>query len=239
MQLLESSDLGLRSARLTLASRLSPTQITLFPMVHVGEANFFKTVYEDAFSHDVTFVEGIRSPIVRRITRSYRWIEGSKGIDLTVQPPYPTQQSVHARIILADLSEEEFAIAWRQVPIWLQAVMLVGAPAVGARYRWFGSRETLAGGLSLEDLPRRQETLSWNPETATLNQAILNARDARLIERLGQQLDNPTPGVRRIAVVYGACHMRAVLRALTGSRGYYAKESSWITVFTPTGSMTA
>ena len=178
MQLLESSDLGLRSARLTLASRLSPTQITLFPMVHVGEASFFQSVYDDAFSHDVAFVEGIKSPIVRRITRSYRWIEGSKGMGLTVQPSYPLRQNVHARIIQADLSEEEFANAWRQVPVWLRAFIFVTAPALGARHRWFASRETLADGLSLDDLPRRQETLSWTPETAALNQAILNARDA-------------------------------------------------------------
>lgn len=88
----------------------------------------------------------------------------------------------------------------------------------------------LARRLSLEDLPRRHETLNLSPETAALDRAILHARDARLIERLGAQLDDSGSGVRRLAIVYGAGHMRAVLRELTG-RGYHVERGEWLTVF--------
>jgi hypothetical protein len=239
MQLLESTVLGLRSARLTLTSPNLSIKITLFPMVHIGEPSFFRSVYEDAFSHDVALVEGVGGPIARRITRSYRWISGSKRLDLAVQPKYPSQSLVRARIVRADLSEDEFACAWRKVPLWLRALTYAIVPVVGLRYRWFGSRETLAEGMSLDDLPSRQETLNWNPETAAISQAILNSRDDYLLEHLQEQLDHPAPGVKRLAVVYGAAHMRAVLHKLTKSWGYYADEASWLTVFPLTSSKDA
>ena len=117
MQIIESSLLGLRSARLVLAKPNSSIEVTLFPMVHVGEPAFFARVYRDAFNHDTALVEGINSPIGHRITRSYRWITGAKRLGLIVQPRYPEPRDVHAKIIWADLSATEFATVWRSVTI--------------------------------------------------------------------------------------------------------------------------
>ncbi len=231
MQIMEGSDWALRTARLSLGNPHSNIRLTLFPMVHVGEPDFFRTVFADAFSHDVVLVEGVNSPIAQRVTRAYRWIEGSKTMNLLVQRPYPAQAGCHARIVHADLSGEEFTKIWLDIPLWLRAVVYVLAPAVGAWLRWFGSRAMLARKLSLDDLPGREEILNLSPETVALNQAILHARDVRLVERLGEQLDDPGPAVRRIAIVYGANHMRAVLRELTELRGYYVERGDWLTVF--------
>lgn len=231
MQILESSDWGLRTARLSLTSPHSDIRVTLFPMVHVGEPAFFQVVFADAFSHDLVLVEGVRSPIARRVTRVYRWIEGSTGMNLVVQPLYPSQAACHARIVHADLLGEEFAEVWRKVPRQVRALVYVVAAALGAWLRWFGSRQMLAKRLSLDDLPRREEILRLNPETVAIDRAILHARDARLVERLGAELDDSGPAVRRIAIVYGATHMRAVLRKLTGRRGYHVDRGDWLTVF--------
>jgi hypothetical protein len=152
-------------------------------------------------------------------------------MNLVVQPPYPAQAGCHARIVHADLSGEEFTKVWHKVPLWLRVSVYVLVPVIGARRRWFGSRETLAKGLSLDDLASRDEILNFSPETVALNQAILNARDVCLVGRLSEQLDDPAPGVRRLAIVYGAHHMRAVLRELTHRRGYHVEGGDWLTVF--------
>jgi hypothetical protein len=136
MQIVENSDLGLRVARLSMASVQSSIEFTLFPMIHVGERQFFQAVYKDAFSHDVVLVEGVRSPIVRRLTRSYRWIEGSKRLNLCIQPPYPRPPLASVTVIHADLSEREFVAIWRSVPLWLRAACYVVPPLIGLRYRW-------------------------------------------------------------------------------------------------------
>lgn len=228
MQLLESSPLGLRAARIGLASSTSPIRITLFPMVHVGEPHFFEAVYCDAFASETVLVEGINSPIVNRLTRAYRWIEGAKQMNLCIQPPYPPATDEHTATIHADLSPGEFSDVWRDVPLWLRLLVYVGAPIVGSRYRWFGTRQLLAEGLSLEDLPSREETLGWSPEAATLTVALLDARDRRLVSVLREQLESMRSG--RLAIVYGALHMRAVLNELFRV-GYYATDSRWLRVF--------
>lgn len=79
MQIVETSSLAVRAARYRFVRRGSDCSVTLFPMIHVGEAAFYDQVYRDAFSHDVALVEGVRSPVTRYLTRSYRWIGGGSA----------------------------------------------------------------------------------------------------------------------------------------------------------------
>jgi hypothetical protein len=229
MQIVESTAWALRVARLRLTSAQSHVEITLFPMLHLGTAEFFKTVYADAFTHDVVLVEGLRSPIARRITRSYRWAVGRNSMNFIVQPQYPAPDRCEAKVILADLSAEEFEVAWLEVPLWLRALINVAAPAIGVSRRWLGSRKTLANAMALNDLADGKEILDLRPETLALTHAILHARDLRLLERLGEQLDTRSE-IRRLAIVYGAQHIRAVLRQLS-LRGFHVGRADWLTVF--------
>ena len=226
MQILESSMLGLRTARMVYRSRTSPESITLYPMVHVGEQGFYDETYEEAFSHDVVLVEGIRSPVGRNFTRSYRWIRFEK-LGLVLQPKPPPQEAAAARIVRADLTTEEFHHEWRKVSLLLRAAFLFGAPLVGIYRRLFSSRESLAKNICLEDLKSDEEILGWSPRFDPVEQSIIHARDKRLVECLAAELDGSE---KRVAVIYGARHMRAVLRDLA-KRGFYCSESSWRTIF--------
>ena len=139
MQFVEVSMLGVRSARLTFAGRTSSARVTLFPMVHVGEPAFYEATYADALRHEVVLIEGVRSPITTRVTRSYRWLVGSQAMaGLVVQPRFPTEGG-RARIVHADLTAEEFAREWATVPLWLRATIYVLAPLIGLQRRWFST----------------------------------------------------------------------------------------------------
>src|SRR5579871_1057484 len=102
MQILENSLVGLRSARISLVSPESDTVITLFPMVHVGELDFYRSVYEDACDHDIVLIEGINSPITARVTRSYRWMLGSKRLKLSLPPRFPSAPTAGVQVVHAD-----------------------------------------------------------------------------------------------------------------------------------------
>jgi hypothetical protein len=230
MQLIEASSMGVRAARFVLSSPNCPVTITLFPMVHVGEPSFYRAVYEEAFNNDVALVEGVRSPIVKRITRSYRWIEGSRILGLVVQPRAPGQQQVRARIVHADLAPDEFAQVWRTVPIWLRAALFLIAPSIGLWRRFFVTRAILAKDLSCDDQASFDELVGLSPESIALTGALLDARDERLLERLREALDAPRDGERSVAIVYGAMHMRAVLRELS-RRGFVPTPGDWLTIF--------
>jgi len=207
--------------------RDSPVSVTLYPMVHVGERSFYETTYAEAFTHDVTLVEGVRSPVSRHMTRSYRWLNFDK-LGLTLQPKPPSQDTASARIIKADLSPDEFHREWRKVSLPLRVLFYVLAPLVGIKRRLFASRETLAEKMSLEDRKSADEILSWSPQMDPFFHSVLHARDERLLECLGAELGSTE--AKRVAVIYGAMHIRSVVREL-GKRGFYCAEASWRTIF--------
>ena len=232
MQFVESSLLGVRSARLAFESPTSPVRVTLFPMVHVGQSEFYDATYADAQTHDVVFLEGVRSPITTRITRSYRWLVGSRAmIGLIVQPRFPVTET-GARIVQADLTTDEFEAGWRKVAFWIRAAFYVLAPIIGLQRRWLYTQKMLAKNMNCDDQPTLAELVALSPESGALTQAILHSRDDRLIECLRAELDASPPKPLSLAIIYGAAHMRAVVRELTTERDFAVSSADWRFIIT-------
>lgn len=231
MQIVESTAFALRSAKLTFGSAKSPVTVTLFPMIHVGEPEFYRVVYADAANHDVVLVEGVKSPVTVRLTRAYRWMIGSRRLDLSLQPRFNPPPPSHAKIVHADLSRDEFAAVWRATPLWVRLLMYVAAPIFGLHRRCWATRETVARGHTLDDAPRADEMFDDSVPYAAIQAAVIDARDQRLLERLREQLDDVEAGPKRVAIIYGAGHMRAVIRELTGRRGFRPTGAEWLTIF--------
>lgn len=204
-------------------------EITLFPMVHIGDVSFYRQTFDDALRHEVVLKEGVNSPVVRHITASYRWAAKRPELGLLVQPRMPEPATPATRVLNADVSTAEFHRLWSLVPIWLRILVYVGAPLIGLRRRWSETRQGLIKGLSLEDIPSNEEVISWNAESGHLSRAILHARDEHLVKRLEEVLAE-APRPKRVAIVYGAQHMRAVIRALSGRLGFHPVSSEWRTI---------
>lgn len=229
MQILESSVLGLRTARMVFRSRNSPISITLYPMVHVGEKRFYNEIHDEAFNHDIALVEGVSSSAVRQLTRAYRWLNLQK-LDLIVQPATPHGDSVTARIVRADLTTAEFEHEWKKIPLVLRTAVQVTALLYGVHSRIVSSRERLARDMSLEDRRSADEILNWSPDMEPVLESVVRARDKRLIECMVTELDVVRVSELRMAIVYGAEHMRAVLRELA-KRGFQCSDTNWRTIF--------
>ena len=224
MQIVERSVLGVRAARQVMQSPDKQVSVTLFPMIHIGDESFYRQVHADALQHDVVFVEGIRSPVTRLITSSYRWINKEK-LDLVIQPRLNATGG-KPTIVHADLSSEEFHRYWQELPLWLKVMVGVFAPLVGIRRRLFATRESLAKAMEMEDRLSSDEVLSFDPRFAALRRTILDVRDHRLIEKLAEELDGSHDRPRKIAVIYGAGHMRALLAELR-RRGFRTAGAQW------------
>jgi hypothetical protein len=227
MQVLEWSIFGLRSARRTFRHADRDLVVTLFPMVHLAEPAFFDRVHDDASGHDVVIVEGIDSPVTRRLTRAYRWAAAGR-LGLVAQGRYPRER---ARTIHADLSPEAFERLWRSAPRRERYFLEAGAAVYGLWLRVAGTRAAIGRALDTTDLPDRDAILMWSERTAPLLDALLDARDAVLCRTLRGVLDEAKPP-RSVAVVYGAGHMEALGRCL-GEAGFRPAESEWIGVFGP------
>lgn len=227
MQIIESSVFGLRSAKMSFRHPESGQVITLYPMLHVAEAAFYEQVFAEAFDHDVVLTQGIGSKIVSQITRSYRWML-PRGCGLLYQKP-ATPSGGRARRIRADIGADEFETHWRGLPWRLRAFMRVAPAAYGLWHRMFFSRERIGRQQALDDLMSRDEIIGWSPETAGFTALLLDMRDRRLVEML-REVVSAEPYTSRIAVVYGARHMPAVLSALPGL-GFVRSGSDWMTVW--------
>lgn len=228
MQILESSAAGLRSSRMTFRGPGSPVTVTLYPMVHIGEAGFFEEAYREAFGHDVALIEGVGSPVTRHLGRSFRWLNFRK-LGLAQQPVSPPHDAA-ARIVKADLTPDEFHREWRKIPRSIRAGFYILAPLVGLYRRWFCTHADLAANLTLDDGPGEETPPAEGGGAEAAIHCLVAARDRRLVECLAAELDAADGGEKRIALVYGAGHMKAVLRAL-GRRGFECSDAQWRTIF--------
>ena len=227
MQILENSVLGLRSARLSFEAPSRQLSLILYPMVHVAEPEFYAQVFDEAYAADIILTEGIDTPVVRRLTRAYRFM-ATKRNGLVLQSS-ADPKSAPEKTRRADLFPDEFVALWKDLPRWQRVLATIAAPLVGLRNRWGLSRQYLAKHLEMDDLPDRQTRLSWSPAVQAFETAIIHARDARLLDILKEEIARAPKG-GTLALVYGAQHIPAVIGALE-ELDFVWKESTWLTVF--------
>lgn len=82
----------------------------------------------------------------------------------------------------------------------------------------------------MDQEPSLEDYLNRGPETAAIADVIIELRDKQLINVLGREIED-VKGDRSIAVVYGASHMRALLKELTEVRRFAIRDTAWLTVF--------
>ncbi|WP_386800955.1 hypothetical protein [Litorisediminicola beolgyonensis] len=226
MQFLESSIVGLRTARHALTHPSLPTRVSLYPMVHVGDPAFYQRVHAEALSHDVVLCEGVSGQTARRLTRAYRWANVGR-LGLMVQPAI--SESSGTRVVRADLDSEEFERLWADAPFHTRLAFTLGSSGYGLWMSVAGSRARLAERLVVEDLADRDDIYARaDPVAGPALDVLLSARDARLCARFDDVLSDED---QSIAVLYGAGHMSALMRHLIARRGFRVRSSDWLTVF--------
>lgn len=90
--------------------------------------------------------------------------------------------------------------------------------------------------MSLDDLPSRDEVLYQDEMLDNMDALLVDERDRHLIRQI-ESLHNAatskvgTTDVQTIGILYGAWHMRAVMRFLLDDLKYRVADAEWITVF--------
>jgi pheromone shutdown protein TraB len=112
----------------------------------------------------------------------------------------------------------------------LRAQLIVLVPIFVVYLFLFGTRETLAENLALDDLPSDEEILSDDEHFEALDSLIIDERDRILIEHVAR-LEDQQNGARQIAIVYGARHMRNTIRFLMQKLNYRIVKAEWVKVF--------
>ncbi|MFF3617047.1 hypothetical protein [Streptomyces sp. NPDC002580] len=204
----------------------------IFPMLHVASPTFYSQVRLRLRECDLIVLEGIqgRSVGVSALTLAYRFAPRWRRNGLQEQRD-DVLLPEGVPVVHPDVTAAEAMADLRTLPYWMYLLLMVSAPVFGLLFALRGPRAFLDEDLVVEDLPStlRAEMLADGP----VEQAMTGRRDQRLLAALGEIHAERGDEPIRVAVVYGAGHVPAIVSGLMDRHGYRPREAEWLTVLVP------
>ena len=229
MQFIEKNSFNVRSAVYRLEKAGTGLEFLIFPMIHVGSREFYEEVSRRLSTCDVILAEGVKSRRASMLTLSYRIVRRIRRMDLITQQEGMKVESFREKILHADMEGPLFDERWSSLPIALRAQLFLFIPVYVVYLFLFGTRETLATNLALEDLPSSDEVL--NDSYEELDALLIDERDRKLFEHIAKFNDERSEKAQRIGIVYGALHIRGTMNFLMQKLNYRVAKAEWVKVF--------
>ena len=231
MQFIEKNSFNVRSAVYRLKKDGSALEFLIFPMIHVGSSEFYDEISRRLASCDLILAEGVNSRRANLLTLSYRIVKRIRRMELVTQHDGMRIESFRAKILNTDIDGAAFDKRLSSLPLFLRAQLVVLVPVFVIYLFLFGTRETLAENIALDDLPSEEdESLSDDEDWELLDSLIIDERDRILIEHVAR-LEAEQTEAKQIGIVYGAGHMRNTIRFLMQKLNYRVAKAEWIKVF--------
>jgi len=230
MQIVEVTGIAVRSAVIRMRRAGTPLEFVVFPMLHVASPAFYAQVRQRLGECDLVVVEGVRgrSRSVNALTLAYRFAPRRRrnGLveqtdDLVLPEGVPVvRPDVTSAEVVADLKAALGPRYW---------TLLALAPLLGLVFALRGPRLFLDVGREVHDLPptAREEARADD----ALVRALTGRRDRRLLDALGRIHAERSGEPLKVAVVYGAAHVPAVVTGLGDRYGYVPRSAEWVTVY--------
>jgi hypothetical protein len=244
MQIIEMSEVGVRSAMLRLTRRDTPLRFDIFPMVHIGEPSFYTAVSERLRRCNLIVAESMGGPgmpgtagsphrTIRRpaavsaLTASYRLPARFERAGLVKQNIRYDTLGVPVRY--PDMTAEQFTAGWRAVPLWQRTLASLASPLIGLHRLAFGSRRALARDMELTD-GDWPDDLTDVDSMGELMSLLGEQRDQLLIAELDDIHRRRKHEPITVAVVYGAAHVAPVVHGMRALHRYGVRGTGWLTV---------
>jgi hypothetical protein len=235
VQIIEVTDLAVRSAVIRLRRRETPMQFVLYPMIHMAAPGFYSAVTKRLKRADVVVVEGVggggqrSSVLLGALTLSYTVLRFNRRAKLVKQDiDYST---LGMPVLRPDVSLEEFRTSWRRVPPCQRLLLWCVLPFVIVVRLLGGTRTIWSRAMEQNDLPSpEEEDADLAGHFAEVDAVVLGERDARLLAALYQLHEERKDEDIAVAVVYGAGHVPAIVRGLNDRYGYRPRSADWLTV---------
>ena len=228
MQIVSGNIFDVRVAVYHFIKPQSPHQFITFPMIHVGDPEYYQEITRKLAQCDIVLYEGISSKKVGLVISAYESL--AKHLDLGLQREELTKQGLdNVDFIHADLSKQEFEGYWRRIPLHQRmlfkgVVLLAYLTAVVEL-----DKRTLACRLSM-DLRDEHPALMLGKKNK-IDELIVKKRDRRLIHHIERQVKLHEGTSKVIGVLYGARHVQAIMKYLLDEQKYEVKDTEWVTAF--------
>ncbi len=231
MQFIEKNSFNVRSAVYHLKKEGSRLEFLLFPMIHVGSREFYAEISSRLSTCDLILAEGVKSKKANILTLSYRVVKKIRRMDLITQQEGLPLSGYGGRVLNTDLDGRAFDERWQSLPILFRIQLFVIVPAYALYLLIFGTRETIASQMALEDLPSPEEILSEDQDSERLDSLLVDERDRKLIEHISKLAAERSEEARLVGIVYGAFHMRDTIAFLMDKLNYRVAKAEWVKVF--------
>ena len=228
MQFIEKNSFNVRSAVYHLKRDGGP-DFFLFPMIHVGSQSFYDEIARRLMACDLILAEGVASKRANLLTLSYRIVKLIKRMDLVTQQDAMKGGAFRTKITNADMAGNAFDTRWSLLPLFLRMQLLFLLPVYILYLFLFGTRQTLAENIALEDLPSQDEILLEDERFADLDSLLIDERDRTLLGNIKRVYESG--GTQTIGIIYGARHMRNAVDFLMRNLNYHVANAEWVTVF--------
>ena len=232
MQFVEKNSFNVRSAICHLKSKDSAIVFHLFPMVHIGSKEFYAEVSQKLAEYDLVLTEGVNnSRKANLLTLSYRIVRHIRRMDLVTQQEGMNVAEFRHKIIGTDMAGKVFDSHWSSLPLMLRLQLFLITPIFVLYLFFFGTRETIAENIAVDDLPTSEEILYQDENSEKLDSLLIDKRDRKLIEEIEKLHQSNGQSEKVVAIVYGAFHMRNITRYLMDKLNYQIIGSEWVTIF--------
>ncbi|HJU91569.1 MAG TPA: hypothetical protein VJ656_01435 [Pyrinomonadaceae bacterium] len=231
MQFIEKNSFNLRAAVYSLKKDSTALEFVVFPMIHVGSREYYQEISRRLSTCDLILVEGVKSKKMTILTLSYRFIKKIRRMDLITQHEGIRLDEFRNEIKNADMEGNAFDERWSSLPVALRLQLFLIVPVFVVYLFLFGTRETVADNLAIEDLPSSEEDLSEDESWRRLDSLVVDERDGQLIEHIAKVADERAQTSQRVGILYGAFHMRCVMPFLMQKLNYRVVKADWVKVF--------
>jgi hypothetical protein len=231
MQFTEKNSFHLRAVVYSLKKDTTALEFLIFPMIHVGSREFYEEISRRLASCDLILAEGLKSKKAAVLTLSYRLVKKVRRMDLITQNEGIRLEAFRDKILNTDMEASAFDERWSTLPITFRVQLFLIVPIFVIYLFIFGTRESLAENLAVEDLPSSEEELSEDEGFSRLDSLLVDERDRKLIEHIANVNSERSNTSQRIAIVYGAFHMRCVMAFLMQKLNYRVVKADWVKVF--------
>jgi hypothetical protein len=241
VQITEVTDIGLRSAAITLRRNETPMEFLLLPMFHIAEPGFYAEVRRRLRTCAVIVAEGVTngkplwSPAMdfanRYIPRGRQHTVVAQTDDLVLPEGIA--------VIRPDVPPVEPAVDLSGVPglkrmakiTGLNLLAVTSAHVIATGIALAGPRVLCTKDLEIHDYPfTAEEELTADSPLAHM---LMDVRDRKLLEALADVHEQRRLEPIKVGVVYGAGHMPAVANGLGDRYRYRPRSAEWMTVCTP------
>lgn len=228
MQFIEKNSFNVRSAVYHLKKDGAP-EFFLFPMIHVGSQEFYDEIARRLAACDLILAEGVTSKRGNLLRLSYSIVKRIKRMDLVTQHDALNTTAFREKIINADMAGNVFDTRWSSLPLSLRVQLFLLVPLYILSLLLFGTRQTLAENIALDDLPSTEEILLKDESFEGLDSLLIDERDRTLLGNIKRVYESG--GNKTIGVIYGAMHMRNAVNFLLRDLKYRVAKAEWVTVF--------